>query len=55
MHQNEHPESKVLRGAEPYFDANKKLRALLFVLLCKMLGIGERDALVGALTSSVLV
>ena len=56
VHHDEPPESKVLRGAKPYFDANKKLRALLFVLLCKMLGIGEQDALMGTkLTSSDLL
>jgi hypothetical protein len=55
VHHNEHPEWKVLHGARPYFDANKKLRALLFVLLCKMLGIREQDALMGALTSSGLL
>jgi hypothetical protein len=55
VHHDERPEKKVLDGAKPYFDANKKLRALLFVLLCKMLGIGEQDALIGALTSSDLL
>jgi hypothetical protein len=55
VHRDRHLESKVLHGAGLYFDANKKLRALLFVLLCKMLGIGEQDALMGALTSSGLL
>jgi hypothetical protein len=55
VHHDERPERKVLHGAKPYFDANNKLRALLFVPLCKMLGIGEQDALMGALTSSDLL
>jgi hypothetical protein len=51
VHHDEPPEGRVLRGAKPYFHANKKLRALLFVVLCKKLGIAEPVALMGALTS----
>jgi len=48
VHYDERPERKVLHGAKEYFEANRKLRALLFVLLCKMLGISEDVALIGA-------
>jgi hypothetical protein len=51
VHYDERPERKVLHGAKEYFGANRKLRALLFVLLCKMLGISEEVALKGAFTS----
>lgn len=51
VHYDERPERKVLHGAKEYFEANGKLRALLFVLLCKMLGISEEVALTGAFTS----
>jgi hypothetical protein len=55
VHHDERPERKVLRGAKEYFEANRKLRALLFVLLCKMLGISEEVALTGAFTSGGLL
>ncbi|MGA2606049.1 MAG: HEPN domain-containing protein [Terriglobia bacterium] len=48
VHYDGRPERKELQGVKEYFEANRKLRALLFVLLCKMLGISEEVALIGA-------
>lgn len=48
VHYDEHSKEKVLKGARAYFETNKKLRALLFVVLCKMLGINEEVAVIHA-------
>ncbi len=48
VHYDEHSKERVLKDARAYFETNKKLRALLFVVLCKLLGIDEQIAVVHA-------
>lgn len=44
VHHDDHRKQSVLRDSKGFLDANRRLRALLFVQLCKMLGIDERVA-----------
>lgn len=51
VHFDESLKGKVLNDSSGYFETNKKLRALLFVVMCKMIGIDEQIAVAHAFGS----